>query len=133
MRVLSLQEPWARLVKEEVKQIETRSWKTNYRGELYIHASKKVLTKKEHNVYAVQLALLKEPITNYGCIIARCTLEDCILMTEEFISEIKNNKSEYLCGEYQVGRYAWILKDIKPLKKPIPAKGSLGIWNYNDR
>ena len=45
MKVISLLEPWASLVKEEVKTIETRSWQTKYRGELYIHASKRKLTK----------------------------------------------------------------------------------------
>lgn len=35
MKVLSLTEPYATLIKEKKKLIETRSWKTNYRGELY--------------------------------------------------------------------------------------------------
>ena len=39
MKVLSLREPWATLIKDKKKFVETRSWKTNYRGELYIHAS----------------------------------------------------------------------------------------------
>ena len=39
MKVLSLTEPFATLIKEGKKKIETRSWQTNYRGELYIHAS----------------------------------------------------------------------------------------------
>ena len=38
MKVLSLTVPCATLIKEK-KLIETRSWKTDYRGELYIHAS----------------------------------------------------------------------------------------------
>src|SRR5574344_559517 len=36
---LSIKEPFATLIKEGKKKIETRSWKTSYRGELYIHAS----------------------------------------------------------------------------------------------
>ena len=39
MKVLSIKEPFATLIKEGKKKIETRSWKTSYRGELYIHAS----------------------------------------------------------------------------------------------
>lgn len=50
-------------------------------------------------------------------------------MDQEFINEIKQNKTEYLCGEYKEGRYAWILKDIKKIN-PIKAKGKLNIWNY---
>ena len=50
--------------------------------------------------------------------------------TEEFINEVKKNNNEYITGLYKVGRYGWILDDIKILKEKIPAKGKLGIWNY---
>lgn len=54
-------------------------------------------------------------------------------MTEEFIEKIKReNYTEYLCGEYEVGRYAWILDNIKVLDTPIKTKGMLGIWNYEE-
>ena len=42
-----------------------------------------------------------------------------------------DNYIEYLCGNYEIGRYAWILKDVKILKYPIKVKGKLGIWNYD--
>ena len=46
MKVLSITEPYATLIKEKKKFIETRSWKTDYRGELYIHASLTKIAKK---------------------------------------------------------------------------------------
>ena len=46
MKVLSLTEPWATLIKENMKKVETRSWKTSYRGELYIHASSTKVPKE---------------------------------------------------------------------------------------
>ncbi len=46
MKVLSLTEPYATLILESKKDVETRSWKTSYRGELYIHASMTKITKK---------------------------------------------------------------------------------------
>lgn len=42
----------------------------------------------------------------------------------------KNHPIEYLCGDYQVGRYAWVLEDIEMLSEEIFAKGHLGVWNY---
>lgn len=131
MKVVSIIEPWASLIKEKVKYIETRSWKTNYRGKIYIHASLKKVPKKDERINNL-ITLLKDKAFKYGHIIAEATLVDCIYMDEEFISKIKNNNQEYICGEYSIGRYAWVLEDIKELSKPIPAKGSLGIWNYND-
>ena len=37
----------------------------------------------------------------------------------------------YECGNYTLGRYAWILSDIQYIT-PIPTKGRLSIWNYNE-
>ena len=51
MKVLSLTEPYATLIKNGIKTIETRSWKTNYRGKLYIHASS---TKFQKNIKIIK-------------------------------------------------------------------------------
>lgn len=131
MKVLSLMEPWGSLIKEKVKYIETRSWKTNYRGELYIHTSLKKISKKDERIQNL-VSLLENKDIKYGYIIAKCKLVNCIYMDEEFISKIKTeNPTEYICGEYAVGRYAWIVSDIEKIE-PIQAKGHLGIWNFNN-
>lgn len=111
------------------KKIETRSWKTNYRGKLYIHSSSTKIPKEyKNNVELMSLVDINK--LNYGNIICSCELVDCVEMTEKFIEEIKQNKNEYISGIYAKGRYAWILKDIKILDRPIKAKGHLGIWNF---
>lgn len=130
MKVISLKEPWASLIKEKVKLIETRSWQTKYRGELYIHASKGKLTKKERVTYQPLIELLADQELKYGYIIAKCKLVDCVYMDEELIAKVKKNHNEYISGSYEIGRYAWILEEIEALEEPILAKGSLGIWNY---
>ena len=38
IRVLSIRQPWAELIVSGVKRIENRSWSTNYRGPVLIHA-----------------------------------------------------------------------------------------------
>jgi len=131
MKVLSLTEPCATLIKEKKKLIETRSWKTNYRGELYIHASKTKIPKKwcENLEF---MDLVKNVPLNYGKIICKCKLVECIYMTEDYVNDIKKNHyEEYLCGDYKEGRFAWILEDIEAIK-PIDAKGHLGVWNYEE-
>lgn len=130
MKVLSLTEPCATLIKEKKKMIETRSWKTSYRGELYIHASATKIPKewREDKEF---MALVEDIPLNYGYIICKCNLVDCIKMTNEYVEKIKKeNYQEYICGKYQEGRYAWILEDIEILDYPIKVKGHLGIWNY---
>jgi len=132
LRVLSLIEPWASLIKEKKKFIETRSWKTNYRGELYIHASLKKITRKEQISLTKQYALLDNLDFKYGYIICKCKLVDCIYMDEMFIEKMKENPQEYLCGDYSLGRYAWILEEIEEIDA-ILAKGMLGIWHYKGK
>jgi activating signal cointegrator 1 len=41
MQAISVNQPWASLIIAGAKRIETRSWSTNHRGPLAIHASKK--------------------------------------------------------------------------------------------
>ena len=130
MKVLSIKEPWASLIKDGKKKIETRSWKTNYRGDLYIHASLAKITKATKSRKDL-MNIVGNIKPQYGQIICKCKLIDCIEMTEFFIKEIKNNNQEYTCGDYSPGRYAWILDNIKPLDTPIRVKGKLGIWNYD--
>ena len=129
MKVLSIKEPWATLIASKQKYIETRSWKTSYRGELYIHVSKKQINNKDEKIQEL-LKLLATQEMNYGKIICKCELVDCIYMDEKFINEIKQNKQEYICGDYQVGRYAWILEKTELMQPKINAKGKLNIWNF---
>lgn len=129
MKVISIKEPFATLITNGIKRIETRSWKTNYRGELFIHASGKSLAKEFlTNDFVVDL--IKDMNMNYGNIICKCNLVDCVYMDEKFLEFIKQNPTEYNLGEYKLGRYAWILENIEPIN-PIPAKGQLNIWNYD--
>ncbi len=38
MKALTVKEPWASLIVQGFKKYEFRSWKTNYRGKVLIHA-----------------------------------------------------------------------------------------------
>lgn len=130
MKVLSIKEPYATLICNREKHIETRSWKTSYRGELYIHASiGKAKKELEHHPYLKNY--YREEELNYGYIICSCKLVDCVYMDEEYVERMKTNK-EYTMGIFEVGRYAWILEEIKPLTNKIKAKGKLNIWEYKE-
>ena len=127
MKELTIREPFATLIKDKVKIYETRSWKTNYRGEIYIHAAK--IRSKASNASIASTYLKSRE--NPEHIICKCLLKNCIYMDKDFINEVKKNKEEYNSGHYEVGRYAWQLEVIEVLEEPIYAKGQLGIWNYN--
>ena len=132
MRVITLREPWASLVLYGIKSIETRSWYTSYRGELFIHAGKHPVPKKD-NLLNFVTELLPNTDYFYGKIILKCVLEDCIQIDETFVQNVKQlDPLNYICGDFSSGRYAWMLNDIKAIF-PITAIGHQGIWKYNER
>ena len=90
MKVLSLTEPYATLIKNGYEKMETRSWKTNYRGKLYIHSGSTKITKESKNNKEL-ISLVNINNFNYGNIICSCDLIDCVEMADEFIENIKKS------------------------------------------
>ena len=139
MKALSLLQPYATLIAVGAKKIETRSWSTKYRGPLAIHSSKgfskllKELCNKEPFKTVLSKFGFNADNLPLGKIVATCNLVNCINMTPEFIGRVKSAKGyEIDFGVYEVGRYAWILENVQPLAEPIPAKGKLSLWEWED-
>ena len=128
-RVITLQEPWASLIGEGIKTIETRSWACNQFGELYIHAGLAPIRRKD-TIANAMAQKLKGPL-HYGQIFLKCNLVDCVLIDENYANQIaQENYDNYLCGDYTAGRFAWIISDVESID-PITAKGHLSIWNFS--
>lgn len=125
MKALTVKEPWASLIINGYKEYEFRSWKTNYRGRILIHAGltlEKDVSKK-----------FKDYNLNYGKgeIIGEATLTDCILVTDKLEDDLyKLNPLVYAKSKHS-RVYAWRLEDIKVYNRRIPSKGRLGLWNYD--
>ena len=49
MKVLTIKQPFATLIAEEIKEYEFRTWKTKYRGEFLIHAGKSIDKKAKED------------------------------------------------------------------------------------
>ena len=133
IKAISLWQPWASFIPLGFKSYETRSWKTNYRGKLLICSTAKS-TKAQYQQYLKICNELNLPDwneTNFpcGCAIAICDLVDCIEMTSEFIAQ--QSQAETLCGDWQVGRYAWKLENIQPITEPFAVKGKQGLFNIS--
>ena len=98
-----------------IKDVENRSWRTTtYRGPLVIHAGQ-LVDREGVEMYGY---LLEEMPT--GVILGRVTLVDCV---RGYPSEWATPKSWHW--------WQWILKDPKPLSRPIPMKGTQGLWDYH--
>jgi hypothetical protein len=129
MKALSLWQPHASLMAENLKKIETRSWSTDYRGKLLICSTANTprwayedATDNPILYRAMkQHALLPENRLPAGKILAVCDLVDCIKITEEFAGKL--SALEFAAGYYAPRRFAWVTENIRKLKEPIPVKG----------
>jgi activating signal cointegrator 1 len=139
MKVISIMQPWATLIALREKRFETRSWATKYRGDLAIHASRKIDRAACKRMPILEV-LKEHGIVRFddlptGMIIATCRLSDCIKVIEsgEGSAVLKDlqlvSGNEYAFGDYSLGRYAWELMDVKQIG-PVPVKGKLGLWEY---
>ena len=134
MKALSLLQPWASLVVIGAKKIETRGWQTKHRGKLLIHASR----GKAGSIFASESPFKKyiQDFTKlpFGAIIGKVTLTDIIRTEELFLDDTEMNRltmEEKAFGDYSSGRYAWILEEPVQFEEPIPARGSLSLWDYD--
>ena len=125
MKVITIKQPFASLIACGLKKYEFRSWKTNYRGELYIHAGKSCDNDSMSVISKYNLECLK------GYIIAKVNLTDCILVDKNMNEKLNAINSDVYRHNY-TGCYAWKFENVEILKNPIKINGKLGIWNYNN-
>lgn len=104
MKALSVKQPWANLIAAGAKTIETRTWATNYRGELLIVSSR------------------KPPIEPAGCAVAIANLVDSRPMTRA--------DEDAACCKFYTNAIAWVLNDVCPVE-PFSVRGQLGIYDVD--
>lgn len=124
MKALTIKEPWASLIINKYKEYEFRSWKINYKGKILIHAG---LTLEHDMVERFSCYNLNYKM---GYIIGEATLVDCIAVDDKFNNELRIKNPIVYAKSNHIEDYAWKLENIKKYEKPIPAKGKLGLWNY---
>ncbi len=101
MIALSVRQPWANDIADGSKTIETRRWKTEYRGILLIVSSR------------------EPPIPPAGAAVAVAKLVDCRPMRPADRSTSNS--------QYEAGLFAWVLQDVRRVR-PFPVRGRLGLF-----
>lgn len=129
-KTLTLWQPWATLIATGIKKYETRSWSTNYRGPLLIHAAKRPMTEAEERLLDVlitqfpRLGISRNP-KDYplGAIVCQCEIVDCIK------AATPPTLLDRMTGNWQPDRWAWKLGSVEPLNIPDVA-GKQGLWDF---
>ncbi len=112
MKTLTVQQPAASAIAWGEKTVEHRTWATDHRGPLLIHASAAPYAL-EVDGESMQLP--------YGCIIARVKLVDVRPFTAA--------DCEAACMEAALPGYAWVLAEVQEVQ-PVRAKGRLHLWEW---
>lgn len=105
-RVLTIRQPWAHLIVEGTKPVENRSWSTNYRGLILIHAG-----QARDDEEARDFGLDPDRL-DYGAIIGSAQLVDIV----------DDHPSPFFHGPC-----GWVLQKPQRLQ-PVPMRGKLSLW-----
>lgn len=130
----SLLQPWASGVIKELKQYETRSKATSYRGPLFIHASghvKPVDRTRFLSSFGLDEPLGRQPYPlPLGEIIGIVSLVNCepTDIVQARLLEAGNHR-ELCFGDYSSGRFAWKLDKVIAFDTPVPYSGYQCLWN----
>lgn len=138
MKLLSLWQPWATLWVHGEKLIETRSWGTDYRGRVAVHAGKHFTEEERHLCFTepFKSALARCGYSHpgalpLGALLGYVTLTECRRMVpalEEAKKDARVTEKERAFGGWEAGRFAWVSAgERKLLERPIPFRGAQGL------
>lgn len=133
MKALSLTQPYATLVVLALKEWETRSWATRFRGVVYIHAAKNFPKwAREQTNYPV----FKDALAPFGYssstqfplgqIIGKVEIVGCEPTHDV---EPRISPRERAFGDYSENRFAFEMRNPVAFKRYVTVRGALGIWN----
>jgi hypothetical protein len=136
MKCLSIRQPWAMLVLAGYKQFETRSWQTQYRGRLAIHAGRSLA---EETVHLCQRPWLRGLLRAAGYasaldlprgkVLGIVELVDCLALPA---AGFQPTPAERLLGDFRPGKFAWRLTCPHFLPDPMQFPGQLGLFEVPD-
>jgi hypothetical protein len=115
MKVLSVRQPYAWAILHAGKTTENRSWRTTYRGELSIHASMR--PDPDGRAFMAGLGIDVPDDLPRGVILGSVRLVDVVDDSDSPWAE--------------PGQHHWVLEGPEPWPEPVPAKGDLGLWEFD--
>ncbi len=129
MKALTIRQPWASLICYGIKDVENRSWKTNFRGKLLIHSSS--FKCKEDFPYALMLehgnAVLND--VTFGNIDLKIFPSSAIIGYVELSDCVEGNYDSIWAS---AGNYQFVLKNAHFFDEPIMGvKGKLNLFDYD--
>ena len=167
IRAITVWQPWASLQSVPIgytpkgrprfaKNYETRSWATDYRGPIAIHAAAKPAREclreirdpralREICTALIPILYRGDPPKGIGwqdvaadlernlhalprrAVICTGELVDCVKITPELLHKI--GPRELALGNWEIGGYAWKIAHKRPCV-PVAVNGAQGLWRW---
>jgi hypothetical protein len=116
MKTLSVRQPWAFAILHLGKDIENRSWPTDYRGPLAIHASKRIDREAVSDLERWFEININDHELVTGAIVGTVDLVDCLP---------PESPGDESIGEWgEPGQYHWLLSNPARSIGPFPASAN---------
>jgi hypothetical protein len=109
MKALTVRQPWASLITAGLKDVENRTWRTNFRGTLLVHAGR----------------VDRLPMLEFGHLLTAAPLVGAVVGTVEVVDCVRDSESPWAIP----GQWHWTLDDPQPLAEPVLCRGWLGLWD----
>jgi hypothetical protein len=116
MKAITIKQPWVHAILHEGKDIENRSWQRTFRGWMAIHASGQ---PKRDALFPGRLRVPDLASLDYSAICGIARVVDIVS---------KSRSKWFWKPDDGSINFGWVLADVTPLRKPIPCKGALGLW-----
>jgi activating signal cointegrator 1 len=126
MKAITICEPYASLIclpddDDRAKRVENRTWPTNYRGPLLIHAGKSRKWLASGAEYGIPESSLV-----FGAIVGAAMLADCLTVQEASVS----TRWPWLkFHDHASGPFCFVLTRCQRLAAPIPYRGAQGFFD----
>lgn len=120
MKALSVRQPWAWLICNAGKTIENRSWSTNYRGPILIHAAQGMRTAEFDDACA-WLRWKRLPVPTLADMASAA--RGAIVAEASIVGVVKASTSPWF-----VGPYGWVLANVRPVPA-VHVRGALGLFD----
>lgn len=122
--VLSVRQPWASYLVGGLKSVELRTWSTDYRGWLWIHASKQL------DLDAMEIYDLQPAHFPTGGLLGIADLAGCTSIESPARWAALRNEHRSP-GNFARGLIGWRFRDAIALREKIDSRGELRLFSLD--
>lgn len=129
MKALTICQPYAHLILQGRKTCENRTWPTNYRGLMYIHAGKSRAWMDVENGVDFGSGIRVDSMA-FGAVVGIAKLVACIHISSPLMKEWMLKMTDEQ-RHHVNGPYCWIFDGVSSIG-PWPWRGAQGLFEIND-